>query len=55
MVDNKRLEYLENIYQDKCCSYQMDKDIQSVIKELRKYRELGTVEELKQQLFESEV
>ena len=38
MVDNKRLEYLESMYQDKCCITQMDKDIQSIIKELRMYR-----------------
>ena len=47
MVDDKRLEYLENIYQDKCCTSQMDKDIQSVIKELKKYRSIGSIEEYK--------
>ena len=40
MVDDKRLEYLESIYQDKCCITQNDKDIQSIIKEVRRYREL---------------
>lgn len=38
MVDNKRLEYLESMYQDKCCITQMDKDVQSIIKELKEYR-----------------
>lgn len=47
MVDDKRLKYLENIYQDKCCITQNDKDIQSIIKELIEYRAIGTVEELK--------
>lgn len=47
MVDDKRLEYLESIYQDKCCITQNDKDIQSIIKELIEYRAIGTVEELK--------
>ena len=47
MVDDKRLKYLESIYQDKCCITQNDKDIQSIIKELIEYRAIGTVEELK--------
>ena len=48
MVDDKRLEYLESIYQDKCCITQNDKDIQSIIKELIEYRAIGTVEKLKE-------
>ena len=44
MVDNKRLEYLESIYQDKCCITQNDKDIQSIIKELIEYRTIGSIE-----------
>ena len=44
MVDNKRLEYLESIYQDKCCITQNDKDIQLIIKELKRYRSIGSIE-----------
>ena len=44
-VQDKYLEYLENLYQDKCCITPMDKALQSVIKELKEYRAIGTVKE----------
>ena len=46
MVSDKQLEHISNLYQDKCCVTKLDKAIQSIIKELKEYRAIGSIEEV---------
>lgn len=47
MVSDKQLEYISSLYQDKCCVTKLDKAIQSIIKELKEYRAIGSIEKYK--------